>query len=328
MTIITNHFEQHYLNKNEKKVKVDIYLCRYRKVLIHKVKTDMNKILLILLIGMNFNSFGQINHNLVILDSENNEAIIGAEIYSFIQNNCFATSNINGFLEVTTNNPVDTFFQIQSIGYKHKKINRFELLNLDTVWLKQLNTSITLGSNSFTENEYENFHRKCSNTNIRGYINQYTKGRWISNWGSFIGGDPSQEAMMVGTILNIYKDTLVVENYYFNSMRRYESFQIEIRNDTLFGKFVNKIDINSMWGQIDDCCCGERDSIEIPLCMLRLDCVENFKYPDQQQGFRRSPNKVKKWKDIENLVANWQPMIERIKMDTDENRVDGPTSRD
>lgn len=270
----------------------------------------------ILLLGICLCSFGQINHKIVVCDEESNETILGTEIFSFIQNDCFSSSNINGILEVITKEPVDTFFQIQSIGYRNKKINKFELTKLDTIKLQPLNTSITLGTNSIIEIEYENFHRKCSNTNIRGYINQYTIGRWISNWGSFFGGDPSQEAIMVGTILNIYKDTLVVENYYFNSMRRYESFQIEIRNDTLFGKFVNKIDIISM----RDSCCRERDSIEIPLCMLRLDCVENFKYPNQQQGFRRSPNKVKKWKDIENLVANWQPMMERIIIDTDENK--------
>lgn len=280
----------------------------------------MNKILLILLIGMNFNSFGQINHSLVILDSENNEAIIGAEIYSFIQNNCFATSNIDGFLEVTTNNPVDTFFQIQSIGYKHKKINRFELLNLDTVRLKQLNTSITLGSNSFTENEYENFHRKCSKINIRGYINQNIKGRWISNWGSFVVGDPSKERMMVGTILNIHKDTLLVENYFFNSYSRFEIFKIEIRNDTIFGQKINQIDYNSWQGKIDDCCCGNINKIEIPLCMLRMDCIDNFLYPENQQGFKRSSNRSKNWRDIEDLIENWKPLIDRIKMNTDENK--------
>lgn len=280
----------------------------------------MKILIAVLLLGICLNSFGQLNHRLVVCDKESNETIIGTEIYSFIQNGCFSSSNIYGILEVMTKEPVDTFFQIQSIGYKHKRINKFELTELDTIKLEPLNTSITMESNSIVENEFENFHRKCSDVNIRGYLNQYIKGRWISNWGSFIGGDPSKEAMMVGTILNIYKDTIVVENYFFNSIRKYEMFQIEIRNDTLFGKFVNKIDFDSWRGQIEDCCCGKRDSIEIPLCMLRLDCVENFMYPDQQQGFRRSFNKVKKWNEIENLVANWQPLIERIKINTIESK--------
>lgn len=280
----------------------------------------MKILIVVLFSGICLNSFGQLNHRLVVCDKESNETIIGAEIYSFIQNGCFSSSNPYGILEVITQEPVDTFFQIQSIGYRHKRINKFELTELDTIKLEPQKNSITLGSNSITENEYENFHRKCSSINIRGYINQYIKGRWISNWGSFIGGDPRKEAMMVGTILNIYEDTLVVENYYFNSIRRYESFQIEIRNDTLFGKITNQIDFDSWRGQIEDCYCGKRDNVEIPLCMLRLDCVENFMYPEQQQGFRKSFSKVKKWNDVEKLVADWQPLNERIKMNTDENK--------
>jgi hypothetical protein len=280
----------------------------------------MKILIAVLFLGICLNSFGQLNHRLVVCDKESNEVIIGAEIYSYIQNGCFSSSNTDGILVVMTKEPVDTFFQIQSIGYKHKRVNKFELAELDTIKLELLNISITMGSNSIVENEFENFHRKCSDVNIRGYINQNIKGRWISNWGSFVGGDSNKESMMVGTILNIYEDTLVVENYFFNSIRKYEMFQIEIRNDTLFGKFVNKIDFDSWSGQIEDCCCGKRDNIEIPLCMLRLDCVENFIYPEQKQGFRRSFNKAKKWNEIKNLVADWQHLIKRIKINSDESK--------
>jgi len=243
-------------------------------------------------------------HMIVIVDSDSNELIIGAEVYSFLREECFSKTNIEGTVMITSQEPNDTFFQIQATGYKHLKINLSQLSRLDTIKLFSLNTAMTLGSDSFHDMELENFYRKCQSDHLSTYYNEYVYGRWISNWGSFISENSQDELMMVGMILNIEKDTMLVQDYGFNGFQTHTLYHIQIKNDTIFGKEKDRLDFEFWRGQLQTKNI-KKQYIQIPLCNLRNECHEYFLNPSNRIGYRKSQKPNQTWQSIKETVTNY-----------------------
>ena len=105
-------------------------------------------------------------------------------------------------------------------------------------------------------------------------------------------------------ILNIKKDTMLVQHYGFNGFQTHTLYHIQIKNDTIFGKEKDKLYFELSRGQLKSNF-FVKQHIQIPLCKLRNDCHEYFLNPSNRTGYSKSQKPNQTWQSIKEMATNY-----------------------